>query len=436
MTWPDSITAAASALAAGEVSSVDLVRHCLEVADRTDGALGAFAGRFDMPALAAAAEADARRRRGEPLGPLDGIPVGVKDILTTREGPTRAQSLVPSPVPVDAEADAVCRLRAAGSVIVGKLATMEYAVGLPDETKPFPVPVNPVDPTRWAGGSSSGSASAVAVGAVLGAVGTDTAASIRMPAAHCGITGLKPTYDLVSRGGCLPLASTLDHVGPMARTAADCALLLEAMTGTHVALRGVAGLRIGYDGLASVGPRDPAVDPAFDTAVGAFEALGAELVPVKLPAYDAMTAAAQVILHAEAFAVHRASLASYWADYGRNTRRRLSLGALIPAVDYVDALRVRRAGIAAVARSFGQFDLVITPTTGGPAPTIAALRDADVTIGSGTPLYTAYWNAAGNPAVSVPMGTVRGLPLGLQIVGRWHDEASVLSAAAALVVAG
>jgi aspartyl-tRNA(Asn)/glutamyl-tRNA(Gln) amidotransferase subunit A len=149
-----------------------------------------------------------------------------------------------------------------------------------------------------------------------------------------------------------------------------------------------------------------------------------------------MTAAAQVILHAEAFAVHRASLASYWAHYGRNARRRLSLGALIPAVDYVDALRVRRAGIAAVARLFGRLDLVIMPTTGGPAPTIAALRDVDATIGSGTPLYTAYWNAAGNPAVSVPMGTVRGLPLGLQIVGTWYDEASVLSAAAALVVAG
>jgi aspartyl-tRNA(Asn)/glutamyl-tRNA(Gln) amidotransferase subunit A len=431
----DSIAEASAALAAGELSSVELIKHCLGVADRTDSTLAAFTARFDESALAAARQSDERRRRGASLGPLDGIPIGVKDILATREGPTRAQSLVPHPVPIGSEAEPVRRLRDAGCVVLGKLATMEYAVGLTDDTKPFRQPANPVDPARWAGGSSSGAGSAVAVGSVLGAVGTDTAASIRMPAAFCGVTGLKPTYELVSRSGCLPLASTLDHVGPLARSATDCAMLLSSMAGTDVTPGGVAGLRIGFDALTSQGPRDPAVDSAFDAAVQRFRSLGAELTPLDLPAYEALSAAAQMILYAEAFAVHRARLASAWSDYSSNTRRRLGLGALIPAADYVDALRVRRAGIAAVARLFESVDLVVTPTTGAPAPTLASLRDARATIGSRTFLYTAYWNAAGNPAASVPMGSSHGLPLGLQIVGRWRDDATVLGAAAAFSAA-
>lgn len=426
-----SIGEAARRLAAGELSSAELVEVCLDVADRTEPTLGAFTARFDDSALAAARESDGRRQSGTARGPLDGIPVGVKDILTTREGPTRAQSLTPHPVPIEAEGDAVRRLRAAGAVIVGKLSTMEYAVGVTDETKPFPLPTNPIDPHRWAGGSSSGSASAVAVGSVLGAVGTDTAASIRMPAAFCGIAGLKPTYGSVPRSGCLPLSPTLDHVGPMARTAADCALLLAVMSGIELQPGKLGGARIGYDSLSGRGDRDPAVDTAFATALERLRAHGALLQPVELPHYDAVTAAAETILYVESFAIHRRNLAEHWSDYSRNTRRRLSLGALISSAEYVDALCVRRAGMSAVARLFESVDLVVTPTAGAPAPLLSSLRDAGPMIGSASTLYTAYWNAAGNPAASVPMGTSGGLPLGLQIVGRWQCDAAVLVAAAA-----
>ena len=222
---PDTLAGAAAALRAGTVSSVELTLASIERADRFDEQLGTYVCRADGPALEAAKQADAELEAGRDRGPLHGIPVGIKDIVATAGLPTTAQSLV-----LDrrwgerGDAVVVARLRAAGAVITGKTTTMEFAIGLPDPTKPFPLPRNPWAPDRWAGGSSSGTANGVAAGIFWAGIGTDTGGSIRMPSALCGITGLKPTFGRVPKSGVVPLSWSFDHVGPMARTARDCAL--------------------------------------------------------------------------------------------------------------------------------------------------------------------------------------------------------------------
>jgi aspartyl-tRNA(Asn)/glutamyl-tRNA(Gln) amidotransferase subunit A len=447
------MTEALGALESGEVSSVELVRQALAVADAVDDRLGAFVSRFDETGLRAAERADSIRRAGASVGRLHGIPVGIKDILTTEDGPTTAQSRVRDPGGLGtrrADATAVRRLRDAGAIVLGKLSTMEFAVGMPDPGGPFPVPRNPWDLSRWAGGSSSGSGSAVAVGSVLGALGTDTAASIRMPAAFCGVTGLKPTYGLVPRTGCIPLAHTLDHVGPLARSAEDCELMLAVIAGHDPADVGsvvapaaggkvartgrLDGVRVGFDRLDRVETprRDGLLDEVLDRALRTLEDLGAEIVPLELPLYGEVAAAAQVILLSEAFTHHRRALRDHWSSYGPSTRYRVGTGALLSAGDYVDAQRVARVAARRLANRFDDVDLIVTPTAGRSAPRISEIDGQSGAMDLSFPLYTAYWNLMGNPAISVPMGrSTSGLPLALQIVGKPFRDADALSAAIA-----
>src|SRR5262245_63745440 len=229
---PCTIADAARAFRSGQLTSADLTAALLARAHAANEKLGAFIQIADETALAAAKQADADFAAGIDRGPLQGIPLGVKDILATLEGPTTAQSLV-----LDrswggrADALAVARLRAAGAVIPGKTTTMEFAIGAPDPSKPFPVSANPWDLARTPGGSSSGTGNGIAAGLFLGGLGTDTGGSIRMPAAFCGITGLKVSYGRVPAAGCVPLAPTLDTIGPMARSARDCAAILQADAG-------------------------------------------------------------------------------------------------------------------------------------------------------------------------------------------------------------
>src|SRR6201996_337066 len=232
------ITDAAAALRSGQVSSVELVSEAIAVADAADETLGVFLNRFVDQSLAAAKEADAKQAAGEELGPLHGIPLGIKDIITTSEGVSTAQSLILDPAWSHGDAEVVTRLRDAGGIIAGKLTTMEFAIGMPDFSKPFPIPRNPWNPDHWTGGSSSGSGSSVAAGMVLGALGTDTGGSIRIPAAFCGITGLMPSFGRVPKSGCVPLGYSLDHIGPMARSARDCALMLSVLAGHDASCAG------------------------------------------------------------------------------------------------------------------------------------------------------------------------------------------------------
>lgn len=443
------ITDAAEALRHGEVSAVELVERAGAVADALDEQVGIFLKRFQDTALAAAKEVDAKLAAGETVGPLAGIPLGIKDIITTSEAVSTAQSLVLDPAWSSGDAEVVKRLRAAGGIVTGKLTTMEYAIGAPDPSKPFPTPRNPWDLARWAGGSSSGSGSSVSTGAVLGALGTDTGGSIRLPSAFCGITGLKQTFGRVPKSGCVPLGYTLDNIGPMARSARDCALMLSVLAGYApddptvidvpvpdylAALTGdLAGVKIGVDRLSRVaGPaEDPALHGLLDAALVSLAARGAQIVDLELPLYQEMTTACILIMCGEALAYHLPDMQTRWGDYFAGTRATIGMASFFSAADYVQAQRVRTVGVKRLAELYKDVDLIITPTCSAGAPTFGEMAEMmqDVGIGSMGPVHTPYWDVAGNPVLSVPIGLASTkVPLGMQIIGRPFEESLVLKA--------
>ncbi|MBF8193451.1 amidase [Nonomuraea sp. K274] len=445
---PVTLTDAAAALRAGDVTSVALTEHAIAQADRLDGELGTYLARFDETALAAAGKADEELAAGVDRGPLHGIPFGVKDIIAVAEGPTTAQSLILDPAwGAGRDAPVVTRLKAAGAVITGKVTTMEFACGMVDPSKPFPTPRNPWDPRTWPGGSSSGTGNGVAAGMFLAGLGTDTAGSIRIPAAFCGVSGLMPTFGRVPKSGVAPLGYSLDHVGPLARSARDCAAVLEVIAGHHPSdpdcvdlpldpFEGggsLDGLRIGV-ARAHHFPQsaDPAAAPAFDAALTTLTGLGATLVEVDLPYWNEMLTADLVTMCAEALAYHRNDAAARWGDYFAATRALLARGALVSGADYVQAQRVRRVAQDAVGRLFDSVDVIVCPTASAGAPTYESLTDAEGRIdveAMFTQVFTQYWDCVGNPVLAVPMGfTAGGLPLSVQFAGRPFEESVILRA--------
>jgi aspartyl-tRNA(Asn)/glutamyl-tRNA(Gln) amidotransferase subunit A len=426
------------------VSSVELTKQTLAQADRLDAQLGTYLYRCDESALAAAARADEDFASGKDAGPLQGIPLAVKDILSTSDCPTTAQSLALDPDwGQRGDAPAVARLRQAGAVLTGKTSTMEFAIGLPDRNKPFPVPRNPWLTSTWAGGSSSGTANGVAAGMFFGGIGTDTGGSIRMPSALCGVTGLKPTWGRVPKSGCVPLASTLDHVGPIGRTAHDCALMLNVMAGhdlsddcsadvavpnyTRALTGSVQGLRIGVE--RDHHTRAPMVDPSaadrFEEAIATLAEAGADIVEVSMGLWDAVNEATIITTFGEAFAYHQTNLQRRWEDYGVFTRTMVATGAFYSATDYVQAQRVRRAGRREVLELLRSVDVIAGLTSGAGAPPVEGLDFASVLM---LPVFTAVWDGLGFPTMSVPIGfTSAGLPVGMQLsAGPW-DESRVLA---------
>jgi len=444
---PGSVSEAADQLRAGTLSSVELTSAVLQRADELDARTGTYITRFDEHALAAARQADRERAAGTDKGYLHGIPVGIKDLLAASEGPTTAQSLVLDPAwGAGKDATAVTRLRSVGAVITGKLTTMEFACGVPDPTKPFPVPRNPWRLDTWPGGSSSGAAIGVATGMFLASIGTDTGGSIRIPAAFCGVTGLMPTFGLVSKAGCVPASYSLDRVGPLARTARDCAIMLQALAGFDpldpasrdhkvpdylAALNGsMDGVRIGVE-RAHHFPEgsDPAAREMFEQALDVMRGMGATTVEVTLPHYDAAIGAARVTGGAEGMAYHRPDLLTRWDDYGPGTTWMISRGALVSGADYVQAQRVRRVVQHALRELLTEVDLIASPTA-----TIAAIPftpDGSADFAEAFRfIFTQYWNLPGNPAISLPMGfSATGMPLSLHLAGRPFDEALLLRAA-------
>lgn len=454
-----SVLELAAALEQGAVSSVELVRTYQQAADRVDPQTGTYLRRFDETALAAAEQLDAERAAGRVRSALHGVPLGVKDILATDEGPTTAQSLA-----LDAswgaagDGPVVARLRAAGAIVLGKTTTMEFAIGFPDlrlhrlddspqeAAKPFPLPRNPWSLDHWPGGSSSGTATGVAAGLFPAGLGTDTAGSIRLPAGYCGVTGHKPTFGLVPKNGCVPLGFSYDHIGPLARSAADCAALLNLIAGadpgddTTVSRpaedftagldRGLAGLRIGVARSVTVdaGSASPGVAACFEAALDALRAAGAVLVPVEFPLWDELAESCFSGLFAEAFAWHRDLLARRWDDYGVDTRRGIAQGALISGGDYVQIQRLRSLGRRRVAELFGSVDLIATPTTGTTAVRYGGDPDRSARLRT---LYTPPYNSLGLPAIALPMGLAESLPASLQLAGPAFADALVLRAGAA-----
>ncbi|MEL7157416.1 MAG: amidase [Actinomycetota bacterium] len=445
MSAPWTIERAGQALRNGTITSAQLTADLQAAADQLDPELGTWLDRYGAKATAAAEAADRELAAGHDRGPLHGIPLGIKDIIATDEGPTTAQSLVLDPAWGDqGDGPVMARLRAAGAVIMGKTTTMEFAIGRPDTSKPFPVPRNPWNPERWTGGSSSGTGNGVASGQILGGLGTDTGGSVRLPAAYNGITGHKPTFGLVPKSGCVPLGLTYDHIGPMARSAWDCAAMLTAMAGAdpsdpttverspvdYLATidRGLDGLRVGVlvnQRLAN-GSSTTTMDRLAD-AVARLSSGGADCQEFEVAHYEELSTAAFLALQAEAFAWHRNHLAERWDDYGRPTRLTIAQGALISAGDLVQIERVRRMARRQLQADMAQrgVDVLVGPTAGYGAPPFSG---APKEVISTKALHTPPWNTTGMPALSVPMGLDDdGLPLGLQIAGRPFDDHLVLA---------
>jgi aspartyl-tRNA(Asn)/glutamyl-tRNA(Gln) amidotransferase subunit A len=442
-----SIAQAGRALRDRTISSVELTRHALARIDALDGALDAFVLVTRERALADATRADAELRRGIDRGPLHGIPYGLKDIYDT----AGIRSTCHSHLRVDnvpaADSDVAARLAAGGGVLLGKLATHEFAIGGPSFDLPFPPARNPWNPEHIPGGSSSGSGAAVAAGMLRMAMGSDTGGSIRGPACYCGTVGLKPTYGRVSRRGVFPLSYSLDHCGPLSKSVEDTALTMQVIAG-HDPLDPMsaklpvpdfsAGLGRDLKGLKLAYPRaffadNPAasaeVIAAVDTAVATLASLGAEIEPVALPSYSLFEAAGRVILIAEAYAIHEQDLKSRPLAYGRFTYQRIAAGAVLSAADLMQAFRTRMELASAVNAVLATHDGLISATGITEAPRFDQFsRDAT----RWTAMLTIPFNVTGHPALALPVGfSASGLPLGMQIVGRLFDEPTVLRIAAA-----
>ncbi len=435
---------AARQIAARRLSPVELTQHLLGRIDAEDTALNSFILVTPERAMADARAAEARIMAGEARGPLDGIPIAHKDIYGTAGIPTTAHSkLLQGWVP-DTDATTVRKLAEAGTVMLGKLATHEFAFGGPSFDLPWPPARNPWNTDHFTSGSSSGTGAAVAAGLILGGTGSDTGGSIRGPAALCGIAGIKPTYGLCSRAGILPLSFSLDHAGPMAWTVEDCALLLQAMAGfdpqdpasadrpvpdfSADLHGGVRGLRIGVArSWNDDRPVSPAVQAGIDSALDIWRAQGAEVRELALPSLYDYQAANYIVLVAEAFSLHEPWMQERFGDYGELLRDRMAYGGLIAATDYVQALRMRRELCAATAAAMQGLDLIVTAGAPAEAPRIDAVPKWD---NLARPSFTAPFNLTGWPAMSVCSGFgVDGLPVSVQIAAKPFQEATLFRAA-------
>jgi aspartyl-tRNA(Asn)/glutamyl-tRNA(Gln) amidotransferase subunit A len=447
-------TALTELLRRRESSSEDVVRACLARIDRLDPRLSAFITVCRDSALAAARRADRDVVRGRARGPLHGIPFAVKDALWTKGVPTTNGSRLYRDFVPHEDATAVARLRAAGAILLGKLNMMELGFG-PTLEPPFGVPRNPWDLARTPGGSSSGSASAVAARLVPVTLGADTGGSIRLPAALCGVIGLKPTRGRVSCHGLMGLCPRFDTVGPLAASVADAALVLrviagpdrnDALTGrvpvddyVAAAAHGIAGMRVGVVRELMDSPLlDAEVRRLIVDAVHVLETAGARVEPVSVPLIRFASEIYVATVEPEAAARLRPHLVTRSQDIDVLPRRRLLTGSLVPASL---AMRVAALGErlrAEVEQALGSADVLVAPTTPTAAPVIATAssihgkEQAWLTAVGGRSLFTNPFNITGHPALSVPCGfTSERLPVGLQLIARDHRESDLLRAGGA-----
>ena len=440
-----SLVGAAASVARGEVSPVELTVACLERIAALDSQVNAFITVMDDDAVYDARVAEADLARGDSSGPLAGVPIALKDLFDTQGVRTTAGSRFFADRVPDHDATVVEKLRGAGAVLLGKLNMHEWALGVTNDNPHYGACHNPWALDRITGGSSGGSAAALAAGMCYGALGSDTGGSIRIPAALCGVVGLKPTYGRVSLSGVVPLSWSLDHAGPMARQVRDVALLLDIIAGfdrgdpgsmdvtTDDVLAdlegGVAGWRIGVIADEWLGDVEGEVRSAVRAAVEALASAGAWVDELAVPDLPEAARLNGLMTTADAAAFHRERMAEAPEQFGEDVLTRLRRGASYGAADYADARRRQTILKQTFASWFvergGELDAVVLPTTPCAAPRLDGL-DAVATAAVLTRL-TAPFNFTGLPALSVPCGvTSEGLPIGLQVVGAPWAERRVL----------
>ncbi|MDQ7794257.1 MAG: amidase [bacterium] len=454
---PASMSLAEVAREIGEsrLSPVEAVEIALSRLEALDGDLRAFITVTAAEARATARLAEQNLSAGSEPGLLHGVPVAVKDVIDTAEVRTTCGSRVLAGRVPRVDAEVVSRLRRAGAIMVGKTNTHEFAFGVTTANPHFGICRNPWNPGCVPGGSSGGSAVAVATGMCYLALGTDTAGSVRIPAACCGVVGLKPTYGLIDKQGIFPLSWSLDHPGTLTRTVGDAALALTVLAGggcrgrstpprgfrdyreaVRQAGAGLSDLTIGVPSRWLEDRVRPGVAAAVGEAIARFEQLGARVREVDFPPVHPLLLANRLIVLAEGAALHRPWMGTCRHLYGTDVRARLELGQLLPAVDYLTGQRLRRELGREVAGVMREVDLLATPTLPVPAPHIGedwlewpegreAASDALIRL-------PAPFNVTGQPAISVPCGMSEGRPVGLQLAGRWFEEETLLRAAAAL----
>ena len=444
------IADAAREIEARRLSPTELVEAHLDGIARTEPALNSFITLMADEARAQAREAEREIARGAYRGALHGVPVGLKDLYYTRGVRTTVGSKILRDFVPDYDSAAAERFAAAGAVLMGKLQMHEFALGA-TSVNPHDGPArNPWDVSRITGGSSGGSGSAVASGQCMAALGSDTGGSIRIPAALCGIVGLKPTFGRVSRHGVHPLAWSLDTAGPMTRSVRDSAIVLNALAGydardpssanvpsadfTEGIDAGIAGLKIGAPTDFFYDVIDPEVAEAVCDATGVLKSLGATVERIPLPALNQALGISGTLLVTEAAETLFDNLRDRPEDIGEDVRARLYLGAMTPAADYIRAQRARRAYNEQVAETMREYDLLVAPSVATGAPRIdqetveiAGRTENALSLMS---RLTRPFNLTGQPAISIPCGfTSDGMPIGMQLAARAWDEATVLRAA-------
>jgi aspartyl-tRNA(Asn)/glutamyl-tRNA(Gln) amidotransferase subunit A len=437
----DDLQGLAAALRARKVSSRELVTQSLREIERLDSKLNAFITVTREAALTEASARDEELARGIDRGPLHGIPIAHKDLMRTNGVRTTAGSKIFADYLPRRDAAIVTKLREAGAVSLGKTGLHELAYGITSNNPHFGAIHNPWDLARIPGGSSGGSAAAVAAGILPFATGTDTGGSIRVPASFCGIVGLKPTFGRVNVRGVLPLGFSQDHVGPLTRTVRDAAIAFQAMADDPTdyvppADSDLTGLRIGLPQNFFMQQVDPEVEAsvraAFDTAAAA----GGLVVDVKVPDMEALRSAAATCLLVEAASALRPFL-DRRADFGADVLPMLDQGKSIPAIDYIEAQRTRRRIGRQFASLFEQVDCIFTPATPTTAPKIGQkaleIRGVAEEVRAAATRFTRGMNALGLPAISIPCGFSRsGLPIGLQMIAAARQDDLLLHAAAAM----
>ena len=438
-----SITELAPRLASGELSPVDLTETILARIEKRDDRLNAYITVTADEARKAAHEAEAAIKAGNYIGPLHGIPVAVKDLFATQGVRTTVGSLLFDDWVPAHDAAVVERLKDAGAIIVGKTNMQELAYGTKSDNPHYGPVCNPWDTACHPGGSSGGSAAALAAGMAVVALGSDTGASIRQPAACCGVVGLKPTYGRVSKWGAVPLAWSMDHAGPMARCVGDTAIMLRVLAGHDdrdpTSVRrpvpdypaaieaGIEGSRIGVARAYFFDDCDPEVEACMEAALGVFRDLGASVEDIDLADMRTGRAASSVIISAEASAYFGAAVRRRPDAVSDAVRESLELGRFYTTEQYLLAQRFRRYQTTEINRILAGFDVLVMPTSAIPAGPI----DKDPR-GHGLLRWRNCepFNLTGLPAISVPCGfTAAGLPVGLQIVGKAFDEAGIMKVA-------